>query len=165
MKFSSYLLIFLTLPLLAFSAHKYYISLCEIEYVQEKKSIQISLGLFIDDLEFTLNKTHDTVFYLSSKEELNTIDTFYENYLNDHFQITINNDKKAIDYIGKEYDDDIVRFYLEIGDIESLKSLEVQHTSLLRDFPDQQNIIKIKVNKFHKTFYLDKRNDKGLLNF
>ena len=159
------MLYFLALPLLAFSAHKYYISLCEIEYVQEKKSVQIALGLFIDDLELTLNKDHDTIFYLSSKKELSTIDSFYENYLNNHFQITINNEKKPYDYIGKEYDLDIVRFYLEVTDIENLNSLEIQHTSLFREFPDQQNIIKIKVDKFHKTFYLDKRNDKGLLNF
>ena len=38
MKLKKNLLFFLLIPLFAFTLHKYYISLCEIEYNQEKKS-------------------------------------------------------------------------------------------------------------------------------
>lgn len=165
MKFKKFLLLFLLIPLTAFTIHKYYISLCEIEYVEDQKSLQITLGLFIDDIEFTLNKDYNAILNLATKDEVKNIDTYYKTYLNEHFKITINNKPTPFMYIGKEYDDDIVRFYLEIINVETLKSIEVKNTSLLRDFENQENIIKIKANNIHKTFYLNRKNNKDLLNF
>jgi len=165
MKFKKYVALILIIPLLAFSLHKYYISLCEIEYVSEQQSVQITLGMFIDDIEFTLNKDHNTELNIATNEETNNIDTYFKNYLNQHFKININEQDKSYNYIGKEYDDDIVRFYLEIPNIKQLNSIQVSNTSLLRYFENQQNIIKIYANNINKTFYLDKKNDKGLLKF
>lgn len=165
MKFKQYVVLFLLIPLFAFNVHKYYISLCEIEYVKEQKSLQITIGIFIDDLELTLNKNHNTSLNLATKKEVEHIDNYYFEYLNKHFKVIVNNNLKSFVFIGKEYDDDIVRFYLEITGINELKSIEVINTSLLRDFENQQNIIKINANNTHKTFYLNKKNDKGLLNF
>jgi len=165
MKFKKYVALILIIPLLAFSLHKYYISLCEIEYVSEQQSVQITLGMFIDDIEFTLNKDHNTELNIATNEETNNIDTYFKNYLNQHFKININEQDKSYNYIGKEYDDDIVRFYLEITNIKQLNSIQVSNTSLLRYFEDQQNIIKIYANNINKTFYLNKKNDKGLLKF
>jgi len=165
MKFTKFLLLFLLIPLVAFTLHKYYISLCEIEYIEDQKSLQITLGMFIDDIEFTLNKDYNTNLNLATKSEASNIDEYYKTYLNNHFKISVNNNAKTFIYIGKEYDDEIVRFYLEIINIKTLKSIEVTNTSLLRDFENQENIIKIKANNVHKTLYLNRKNDKGLLNF
>lgn len=163
MKFYKYLSLLFLVPLFAFTLHKYYISLCEIEYVEEQQSVQIILGLFIDDIEFTLNKDHNTKLNLGTKNEVTNIDTLYEEYLNNHFKIIINKELKSYQFIGKEYDDDIVRFYLEIPDIKQLNSIEIFNTNLIRDFEEQQNIIKIRVENLHKTFYLDKKNANCLL--
>lgn len=165
MKLIKYFTLLLFIPLLAFSVHKYYISLCEIEHNEEQKSLQIIVGMFIDDIEFTLNKNHNTTLNLATKNEISTIDEYYSTYLNEHFEIIVNNELKVYKFIGKEYDDDIVRFYLEITNIQEVKYIEVTNTCLFRDFKDQQNIIKIKANNTHKTFYLSQNNDKGLLNF
>jgi len=165
MKFSKYFILLLTIPLLAFSLHKYYISLCEIEYVEEQQSVQITLGMFINDIEFTLNKDSNTKLNIATKEETDSIDNYFKNYLNQHFKININNKLQTFNYIGKKYDDDIVRFYLEITNIKDIKSIEVSNTSLFRDFDNQQNLIKIHANNIHKTFYLTRKNDKGLLKF
>lgn len=165
MKLLRFLSISLLIPLFAFSMHKYYISLCEIEYVKDEQSIQIILGLFIDDIEVTLNKNNDTNLYLSTDKERDNVDELFHKYLTKHFKLEINNELKSFKYIGKEYDDDIVRFYLEITNIEELNSISIYNTSLFRDFPDQQNIIKINANKIHNTFYLTKENPNCLLNF
>lgn len=163
MKFYKYLSLLLLVPLFAFTLHKYYISLCEIEYVEEQESVQIILGLFIDDIEFTLDKDHSTKLHLGTKNEAVNIDKLYEEYLNNHFKIIINNELKPYQFIGKEYDDDIVRFYLEIPNISEIKTIEILNTNLIRDFEDQKNIVKIKVNNLNKTFYLDRKNANCLL--
>jgi len=162
-KIKKYLLILLILPLMAFSLHKYYISLCEIEYVEAKQTVQIILGVFIDDLEVTLNKDQDKKLFLATEKEVLNINKVYESYLDKHFKVTVNQELKSYNFIGKEYDDDIVRFYLEIPNIKQLNTIAITNTSLFRDFESQQNIIKIKVNKLNKTFYLDKKNANCLL--
>lgn len=161
MNITKYLSFFLLVPLLAFTTHKYYISLCEVEYVEEQESVQIIIGLFIDDIEFTLNKD----LKIGSELEIENIDELFEEYLNIHFKIIINKELHPYQFIGKEYDGDIVRFYLEITNIKEFKTLEVYNYNLIRDFQEQQNIIKINVNNVHKTFYLDKYNSNCLLKF
>lgn len=163
MKFKKIIIILLVLPLFAFTMHKYYVSLCEIEYLKEKQSIQITLGVFIEDLEVTLNKNSGNQLNLASKTEVANIDDYYKKYLNEHLQISVNGKNQLFKYIGKEYDGDIVRFYLEITDIKELKSIEVFNNILTQDFSDQKNIVKIKVKDFNKTFYLNKSNNKSLL--
>ncbi|WP_457610836.1 DUF6702 family protein [Lutibacter sp.] len=165
MKHLKFFTLLLFIPLLAFTLHKYYVSLCEIEYVEEQKSIQITLGMFIDDFEVTLNKTNDTILNLATKDELKNIDKYYKNYLTKHFKIIVNNKLQTYNYIGKEYDGDLVRFYLEIMNIEHINSIEVINNCLFEEFEDQENIIKIRANSTNKTFYLNRKNDKGLLKF
>ena len=48
MKFKKHLLILLIVPLMAFGTHKYYMSLCEIEYAESKQAVQIILEIFIN---------------------------------------------------------------------------------------------------------------------
>lgn len=155
----------LILPLLSFGVHKYYISLCEIEFVESKQAVQITIGMFIDDIEFALNKDNNADLKIATKYETENIDAYFESYLNSHLKFSINNNSSIYTYIGKEYDDDIVRFYLEISNIKKLTSIEVINNSLTTYFDEQQNIIKIKANEKHKTFYLDKKTDKCLLKF
>lgn len=163
MKFKKSLVIILLIPLFAFGLHKYYISLCEITYVEETKAVQIILGVFIDDLEVTLNKDYNTNLFLATEREVENIDEIYKAYLNKNFIVTLNQEFSSYTFIGKKYDDDIVRFYLEINNVKQLDAIEIKNTSLLRDFESQQNIIKITINKLHKTFYLDKKNANCLL--
>lgn len=165
MRLKNIIIILLALPLFAFTMHKYYVSLCEIEYLKEKQSIQITLGVFIEDIEFTLNKTSGKQLNLASKTEVGNIDDYYKKYLQEHLQISVNGKNQLFKYIGKEYDGDIARFYLEITDIKELKSIEVFNNILTEDFIDQKNIVKIKVKDFNKTFYLNKSDLKSLLKF
>jgi len=165
MKYFKYFSFLIIIPLFAFSVHKYYISLCEIEYVEEKQSVQIILSQFIDDLEVTLNNEQKKSLNLATKKEPLNIDAIYAAYLNNHLKFTINGKQEKYKFIGKEYDDTMVKFYLEITNITKLQSFEIENTCLFKDFEDQQNIIKLKVKKFNKTFYLTKSNVKGLLKF
>lgn len=155
----------LLLSLLSFQLHKYYVSLCEVEYLPERTVMQIKLGLFIDDIELTLNKDYHKDLKLGTPQEIENADELYLKYLQEHFKLVLNEKETPYTYIGKEYDDDIVRFYLEIENLNELNSFEVYNRCLFRDFEEQLNIVKLKVNKQHKTFYLSKKNDKGLLKF
>ena len=160
-----FIIILVALPMFSFTMHKYYVSLCEIEYVKEQQSLQITFGVTLEDLEFTLKKNSGKQLNLASKIEIKNVDAYYKKYLNEHLLISVNSKYQPFKYVGKEYDGDIVRFYLEINDIKTLKSIEVTNNILIQEFEDQKNIVKIKVKDFNKTFYLTKSNDKSSLKF
>lgn len=165
MKSKKIYLLLLIIPLLSFSMHKYYISLTEINFVKEKKSVQIIMNVFMDDIEVALNKANNIDLQLTTKKELPNNDVYFSNYLKNNFSIKINDKKVNYTYIGKEYEGDIIYFYLEIKEIENVKSIEITNKVLISDFPKQENMIKINLEKEKKSVLLTKKNDKALLKF
>ena len=153
------------IPLLSFSAHKYYLSLTQIEYRSELKSIQVTINVFMDDIEVAINKDYNIDLQLTTKKELKNNDVYFEKYLKKKLFFKVNNTTKEFNYIGKEYDGDLVYFYLEIENVESLNSLEIVNKVLTTHFPKQENLIKTKVHKKHKSILLSAENDKALLKF
>jgi hypothetical protein len=156
----------LIIPLLAFTvAHKYYISLTKIDFIEDKKTVQITMRFFIDDIENTLKSRINTSLELATKSENKKADFFLEKYISQKFKININEENKNLVYLGKEYDNDVVYFYLEINDIENIDKIEVQNSMLFEAFEEQENYIKLNVNNIKKTFILIKANDKEMLKF
>jgi CRISPR/Cas system-associated exonuclease Cas4 (RecB family) len=166
MKKSKIFLLAFVIPLLmATTLHKYYVSVTEIEYVKEKKSLQIVSRLFVDDLETVLRKRYDAHLVLTKSKESKDVNMYLQRYLKDKFQIKINGKQVDYAFIGKEYETDIVYFYLEIKNVSDIKSFEVVNTLLFDVFEDQQNIVKTNINSQNESFILIPQNDKGLLNF
>jgi hypothetical protein len=165
MKFKKIFLLFFIIPLLSFSTHKYYLSLTQIEYKSESKSIQIIINVFMDDIETALNKDYSIDLQLTNKNELKDNDVYFKKYLEKNLSLKIDAISSSFNYIGKEYDGDLVYFFLEIENVNSLEAIEVVNTILIDHFPEQQNLIKSKVNKKHNSILLTKTNDKGLLKF
>lgn len=160
-----YLFLILLLPLVGFSVHKYYIALTEIEFKKETKTVQMIMNVFIDDIEVAINKEYDINAQLTYEKEIEDIDTYFKKYLTDHFKIAINNIQKEYNFIGKEYDGNILYFYLEIENISEIKSLDIENTIMLKYFPEQQNIIKVKNNEKSKSLFLTQKKHKDLLIF
>ena len=120
---------------------------------------------FIDDMELALSDAYNINFKLDTPEERDDTDEHLEKYLNAHLKFKLNGNQASYQFIGKEYDFDLVRFYLEITDIEMLDVFELKNTCLIQQFDDQKNIVKLKVKNFHKTFYLDSKKHNCLLKF
>lgn len=157
--------LFLLVISLSFTTHKYYLSLTQIEFVSEKKSVQVIINVFMDDIELALNDINKIDLKLTTEQELKNNDPYFKNYLQENLKFKINNTEKDFEYLGKEYDGDLVFFYLEISNIQSIEKLELKNTILVGHFDDQQNLIKTKINGSNKSKLLTKKTDKALLNF
>lgn len=165
MKFPKSVLLLLVIPLLSFSVHKYYLSLTQIEYNQESKSLEIIINVFMDDIELALNKDYNIDLQLTTKLELENPDQYFEKYLKDKLHFKLQGEEFNFNYLGKEYEGDLVYFYLEIPNVETPQPIEVHNQILLQHFEDQQNVVKLKVGKKRKSKILNRKNDKALLNF
>ena len=160
------LVVFIFLPLLSFSMlHKYYVSVTQIEYVPEKESVQIITRIFIDDFERLIRERYDETITLAGEDEPRTADLYIERYLTEKIKIKINEQDVDLLFIGKEYDRDIVKCYLEIEGISDIASFEISNKVLFDLFEDQQNIIKTNINSKKKSYILLSQDETALLKF
>ena len=166
MKSLKFLIIIFAIPLLGFtSLHKYYISVTQIDYIKDKQSVQITSRIFIDDFENLLREKYDEGIELAITSEAKTADLYIERYLKEKIKIKINNENTNITFIGKEYDGDIMRCYLEIENVKNIEFIKISNSVLFDLFNDQQNIIKTKINSKQKSFILTVKNTDAVLNF
>ncbi len=157
----------LLLPLLAFTAaHKFYVSVTNVGYSEKDDAIQITTRIFIDDLEKALHERYEINPKMATKDELSSIDTYIEKYLKSKFLVYLNDEQKAITFIGKKYDNDIIVCYLEVpnANFKGLKNIAITNEVLTDIFEDQQNVVHFKLNNQKKSFVLSQGNNKGMLN-
>lgn len=161
-------ILFLIIPLLSsFTAHKFYLSVTEINYSEKDTSIQLLSRIFIDDLEELLNDRYEIDLNLTASNELKDAEDYIERYIKSKILLKIDGKDVSYNFLGKEYDNDVIKCYLEIDniDINNVKTIEIENKLLFENFEEQQNIVHFKFKRKKKSFILIKENDKGLLNF
>lgn len=158
------LLFFSLILLLSFGVHKYYISLTQIEYVSEQKSLQIITSVFIDDYELALQKSFDPKIQID-KINKTKLDSLSAIYLKKHLVIEINDQTVVQNYLTSELDQDEIFFYVEGKDVESFKSMSIDNDILMEIYSQQENIIKTKVAGKFKSKIVTIKKPKALLNY
>ncbi|TRZ41411.1 DUF6702 family protein [Robertkochia solimangrovi] len=161
-------LFLLIIPLVSFTTfHKYYVSVTDVNYSEKDQAVQVISKFFTDDLENMMDKRYGIKASLNSEYEHTNADKFINRYLKDKLKIYINGKEMDYKFLGKEYDLDLTKCYLEIPGIkpESLKSITITNTALSELFEDQQNIIHIDIKDQRKSFLLHTENDKAMLKF
>ncbi|MEL4307846.1 DUF6702 family protein [Joostella sp. CR20] len=161
-----YLLLFLLLPLLSFGVyHKFYVSVTDVNYAEEDQALQIISRYFIDDMEKLFKERYAINANLKTKKELENVDFYIEKYLHDKFIVYVNGEEVTWNFIGKEYDVDVMKCYLEVPKLKSKKihSISIQSKVLFDIYPEQQNVVHINIENRKKSFMLIKQNDKAML--
>jgi hypothetical protein len=165
MKYIKVLFLVIIIPILtAATIHKFYVTTTRVEYIPQEQSLQIITEIFTDDIEKTLTKRTLKEVHLDSEKETNEDLALLRDYVFNKFVVFVNGIKVTYSYIGLQYDIDRVKLYLEITNVSSLATLEIENTILFDAFEDQQNIIHIKTPDLRRSLVLDKENPKGLLN-
>ena len=150
---------------LAFTSHKYYLSLTQVEYNKEQNRLEVIINVFMDDIEIAVNKEYDVDLRLTTKQELEDVDIYFKKYLLKNLSFLVNDKPVEYSFIGKEYEGDLVYFYIESSVIEDPSVLQVNNTILFYYFEQQQNVIKFKNGSKRQSKILSKNNNKALLNF
>jgi len=166
MKFLKIAFLIILFPLISAStAHKFYVSITKIEYVVESESLQIITKIFTDDMEEVLQARYNKDISLGTKKETKAHTEILKEYILQKLKIRVNGKTVELNYLGREYENDIVKSYIEVPGIKNLKSIEVENKVLMDLFDEQQNIIHVKIAKRRRSMMLDVDNPKGVLNF
>ena len=145
------LLFVLGISLSSFSVHKFYVSIYQVDFVPQKKRIEITARIFMDDLNVALEHEFKTKTHIGEKTESTQDVVFLQKYMTSHLQIFINNKEKKVLFLSKEIENNVVVVYLKVSDISKIDTFKIQNNALLDLNSDQQNIIQT-------NFYNNKRN-------
>ena len=160
-KFSFLLLIFIMLT--AASFHRFYTAIFQINYVAEKKMVQITTRIFLDDFNDALkNKYHKTTFLGTDKETQDDI-ILMKQYVSEKFKLTVNGKFETMNYLSNEKEDNVLICYFKINDIAKLKSLKIENSILTEVHPEQQNIIQFNNNGSKSSLLMSGETTKGML--
>lgn len=126
--------------------HDFHVSRARIEYAAEQQEWQISLHVFIDDLEAALEEKGSKDLHLGTTKESAQADVYLERYLRPYFKLLDGEQELSWEWIGKETSEDLTAFwiYLYIPNAPRLDRLTVQNKILLDRYDDQQNMVQVR---------------------
>jgi len=162
-----FLILFLGLSLLSMTvAHKFYVSVTNIQHSEAEETLQITTRIFIDDLEAVLLERYGVTTSLATDAEVDDANAYIEKYLNRKMVFKVNGEHMPYTFLGKEYETDIVVCYLELqlGPLSKVSSLEIQNDVLTDMFEEQQNVVHFRIADKRKSFVLIRESNKGMLN-
>lgn len=134
----------LFLFLSSFIFHKFYMGIFQVNYVAEKKMIQITSRIFVDDLNKGIEKKYNKKTFIGTQKETLADVDLLKKYLSENFSIKINGQLKPIVFLSKELEaDDVLVCYSRITAVEKFKTLEISNTVLTDWNTEQQNITHI----------------------
>ncbi len=155
--------ILLAIFLLSFGVHKFYVSIYQVRYNQDKKRVEITTRVFIDDLTKAIQLKQESKSYLGTTKETPEDIIALKKYFSSNFLIKINNVTKKIEFKRKELEGNVLICYFVVTNMPKIQTVEIQNTALFDLFPEQQNIIQIDVNNHKQNLLLTANNVKGML--
>lgn len=138
------------LALLLLSAfHPYFVSITDIKYKEEEKTLQVSCRTFTNDLETALRKIYKKPIDLLNPKDKVVMEKTLAHYILNHLKITVDGKLQTLNFIGYEKEEEAVWSYFEIKNIETPKVISIENTLLYEYLPQQINMVhtEVKGNK------------------
>jgi hypothetical protein len=134
----------------AFEMHKFYMAIFQVNYAPEKKMLQITSRVFVDDLNLALEKKYGKKTFLGSEKESEDDQTVLKRYFAENLLIKVNGQSKPVVFLSKELEDNLLICYCRVTDVSKLHSVEITNTLLTHWNTEQHNIL-------HFTAFGDKK--------
>lgn len=145
----------LMMALLSFNGmHKFYVSIYQINYAKERKMLQITSRIFVDDLNQALSQHANQATYFGEKEQSPRDEAAFKQYMKKHLLVSVDGRVRELTYHSSEIEGNIVISYFSIREIPKVGRLQVKCTALTEVLNDQQNIIQLTVNSIKRNMLL-----------
>ncbi|TAF62608.1 MAG: hypothetical protein EAZ58_12340 [Flavobacterium sp.] len=139
-------LFFLTISLSSFEMHKFYVAIFQVQFVPEKKRIQITSRIFLDDLNKALEKKYHKKTSIGIGSEKPEELVLLKKYFSENLILKVNGQSQPLNYISSEVEEDVLVTYLTIKEIAKIQNLNIQNSLLMDWNSDQQNIMHFTAN-------------------
>jgi hypothetical protein len=122
--------------------------------VPNKKRVEITSRIFIDDLEKALTKKYQRKPNITSSNELPEAEEWIKTYIKEKIKVSINKKPQVIEYLAKEVEGDVLIIYTKIAISKKINTFDIYNALLTEVYTDQQNIVHINVNSNKKSILL-----------
>ncbi len=140
--------------------HPFYISMTDIVYKPNTKTLQVSVRIFTDDFEKTLRKNCNCKVDLSLSDNKAAMNTLVQQYILQHLNIQVNGKTATLTYKGYAKEEESTWSYFEATSISTPKKISITN-SLLYDYKEEQiNMLHITANGKEQTEKLDYPNQR-----
>jgi hypothetical protein len=135
--------------------HDIHISVCELRWNEDSGAFEVSIKIFIDDLELALGKEGAPGLFIGTSREAKEANEYIATYLRKHFTIDIDGKRLIPDFLGKEISEDFLAVwcYVEFpAQVSRAAKCTLSNDILLDMYDDQRNIMDIRMNTSHKEY-------------
>ena len=137
----------------------------QVNYAPEKKMLQITSRIFIDDLNLALEKKYGKKTNLGSEKENSEDVALLKKYFTEQLIFKVNGQTKSVLFLSKEQEGDLLICYCRVSDIPKMQSVEITNTVLTHWNSEQQNILHFNAFGEKKTFLFTSSNKTEVLKF
>ncbi len=145
--------------------HPFYLGVVDIKQDIKAHTLNVSVKLFINDIEDALKKTSTKNIDLLNPKNKAEMEAELFAYIKKRLSINVNQKLCTLESIGYEREEEAIWTYIEIKKINTVKSIKVD-TKLLYDFiPTQSNIVHAEINGVKKSSKVTNPDSKVEFNF
>ena len=135
--------------------HPFYVSVIEINHNEKEVTVEISIRIFTDDLEKTLQKQSTATIDIIKPANKANIDQQISQYIGKNLQLRINGKPVKFNYIGYEIIRESVWSYFEVEQVKEINTVDINCT-ILHDYETSQiNLFHVKSKGNQKSYKLD----------
>ncbi len=135
--------------------HDLHLSKAQVHYNVQSESFEVSMHIFIDDLELAMQEANLENPRIATNREHEKADSLIHVYLDKHFSVVADGKKVNFEFLGKEDSDDLLAIwcYLEGTQIPKPDQLSIANRILVDLYDDQKNILAF-TSDFRKEFFM-----------
>lgn len=135
-------------------AHPFYLGVCELKYNANEKAMQVSVKLFINDLEDALKKLNGKPMDLLHIKDSAMVKKQLDEYIKKRLSLKVNGEALSYRFLGFEKEEEALWMYLEAPNCKHPKSLSIDCWLLYDYLPNQMNIFHIESGKVVRSIKL-----------
>jgi len=143
-KFIGIIAIGLITLLMSFTLSDFYSSMTKVDYVEGSKTLKFTTKLNSGHIAEVLKINPNTTAFEAEVKR----------YVNDHFDVYVNGQNKALTFTGSQVNGESVWVYFEANGVSDISILKIKNNILLEAYPKQLNLVNIayKGSKKNMTF-------------
>ena len=132
-KFIGIIAIGLITMLMSFTLSDFYSSMTKVDYVEGSKTLKFTTKLNSGHIAEVLKINPNTTAFEAEVKR----------YVNDHFDVYVNGQNKALTFTGSQVNGESVWVYFEANGVSDISSLKIKNNRLLEADPKQLNWVNI----------------------
>jgi hypothetical protein len=143
--------------------HAYYVSVCEIYHNPKANSLEISMKIFVDDLELAIQKSGRNEFVILDNSNKEEVENEIENYLAERLIIEIDSKITDKELIGYELDNDVLMCYVEIKKVKDFNKIKIRNSIITEVYSEQINLTHLQFKERLKSLKTTKSEPEGFI--